>query len=169
MIVKIALAILLLVLISLPLILKRPRLDRAWSLDQALLPTADIDGNLVTIHNVRNFTYRSTTDYTPAYYDKTYDLGTIKKAWYVVEPFSPVTGPAHTFVSFEFDNDVFVSISIEVRKTMGNKFRFLKSMYHGYELMYVIADERDAIKLRAVDRKDKVYLYPVKASKEQLS
>lgn len=160
-----------LVLLAIPLfalILKQPRLDRDWSPDQEVLATADVSGDDITIHNIRHFTYRSTTDYTPNYYDKTFDLSTIKQAWYVVEPFSPVTGPAHTFVSFEFEGDQFVAISIEVRKTKGDTFKFLKSMYHGYELMYVIADERDVIKLRAVDRKDQVFLYPVKASKEEL-
>lgn len=31
-------------------------------------------GNLITVHNVRNFAYRTETDFTPAYYTKTYDL-----------------------------------------------------------------------------------------------
>ncbi len=148
--------------------LKKPSNDRVWSLDQALLPTAEFDGDVVTVRNIRNFTYTSTTDYTPAYYDKTFDLNKLVAAWYVVEPFSPVTGPAHTFLSFEFEGDQFLAISIEIRKEVGERFQFVRSTMNNYELMYVIADERDAIKLRSNFRKDKVYLYPVKATAEEL-
>src|SRR3989338_467550 len=66
----------------------RPSNDRDWELDQALLPFAEIDGSLVSIHNIRNFSYNSTTDYTVSYYDKTYDISKLKNVYYIVEPFS---------------------------------------------------------------------------------
>ena len=51
-----------------------PSNERDWQTDVALLPYATIDGDVVTVHNIRNFDYRSETDYTPAYYDKRFDL-----------------------------------------------------------------------------------------------
>lgn len=146
----------------------RPSNNRDWSPDQAVLPDAEIKENLVTIHNIRNFTYASTTSYTPAYYDETFDLDKIKSVDYVVEPFSEWAGSAHTFVTFGFENDKYISISIEIRKEKGESFSAFKGLFKQYELMYVIADEKDVIKLRSNFRKDQVYLYPIKTTKEKM-
>lgn len=141
-----------------------PSNTRIWNDDQAVLPYADIHGTAVTVHNIRNFTYASTTSYTKNWYDKTFDLTTLRKVWYVVEPFEGVPGSAHTFLSFEFDNNQFLSVSIEIRKEQGESFNPFKGLYNQYELTYVVADEQDVIKLRTNYRKDTVYLYPVKIS-----
>jgi len=144
-----------------------PSNNRNWNEDQKILSTAEVNGNLVTIKNVKNFTYASTTSYTTNYYDETYDLDKIKRVWYVVEPFAGIPGSAHTFLSFEFENDQFVSISVEIRKEKGEKYHPFKGLFNNYELMYVIANENDAIKLRSNHRKDIVYVYPANATKEK--
>ena len=144
-----------------------PSNNRNWNNDQAVLPEAKIDGSQITIRNIRNFSYASTTEYTENYYDKTFDLDQIKKVWYVVEPFSGIPGSAHTFLSFEFDGDQCVSISVEIRKEKGESFHPLKGLLNQYELMYVIADERDVIKLRSNYRQDLVYVYPVNTTTEK--
>lgn len=141
--------------------------DRKWNDDQKVLPYAEINNNLVSIHNIRNFSYTSTTSYIPNYYDKIFDMSKIKKVWYVVEPFSGIPGSAHTFLSFEFEGNQFVSISVEIRKEKGEAFDPIKGLFNKYELMYVIADEQDVIKLRSNYRKDLVYLYPVKTTEEK--
>lgn len=141
--------------------------DRDWNEDQQVLPYAEASDNLIAIHNIRNFTYASTTSYTPNYYDKTFDLNKIKKVWYVVEPFSGIPGSAHTFLSFEFEGDQFVAISVEIRKEKGESFHPIKGLFNQYELMYVIADERDVIKLRSNYRHDLVYVYPIKTTPEK--
>ncbi len=143
-----------------------PRNDRDWAIDQAILPTAEFDGSLVTVRNIRNFTYASTTSYTPAYYDKTFDLDEIESLWYVVEPFSKGGNLAHTFLSFGFEGDQYVSVSVEIRKEKVESFSPLKGLLRQYEIMYVIADEGDVIKLRSNYRKDKVFLYPINATRE---
>lgn len=145
-----------------------PSNDRDWNLDQAVLPYATINKNLVSIYNIRDFTYASTTSFTPHYYDKTFDMNKMIRAWYVVEPFSGIPGSAHTFLSFEFEKDVFVSISVEIRKEKGETFHPVKGLFDQYELMYVIGDEKDLIKLRTNYRKDKVFLYPIKAEVEDV-
>jgi hypothetical protein len=144
---------------------RKPSNNRNWNTDQQVLANADIQGNLVNIHNIRNFTYRSETDYTPGYYDKTFDVNKIKRVYYVVEPFTSFQGPAHTFLTFEFEDNNFVAVSIEIRKRQGQTFSSWKSAFPYYELMYVVADENDVVKLRSNYRKDKVFMYPVKADK----
>jgi len=145
-----------------------PSNDRTWNTDQEILPYAEIQDNLVSIHNIKNFSYASTTSYSANYYDKTFDLNKIKRVWYVVEPFSGIPGSAHTFLSFEFEGDQFVSISVEIRKEKGETYDPIKGLFNKYELMYVIADEHDAIKLRSNYRKDLVYVYPTKTTKEKM-
>jgi hypothetical protein len=141
--------------------------DRDWNDDQKILPYADIRANSVTIHNIRNFDYTSTTSYTENYYDKTFDLGKVKKVWYIVEPFSGIPGSAHTFLSFEFENNQFVAISVEIRKEKGEAYHPVKGLFNQYELMYVIGDEKDLIKLRSNYRQDLVYVYPINTTAER--
>lgn len=144
-----------------------PSNNRNWSADQAVLPYAEIKGGLVSVHNIRNFKYASTTSYKVGYYDKTFDLNKIKKVWYIVEPFSGFVGSAHTFLSFEFENNNFLAISIEIRKEKGESFSAVKGLFNKYEIMYLFADERDAVKLRSNYRKDLVYVYPIKTTQEK--
>lgn len=148
-------------------VVARPSTQRDWSADQRVLPAATIDGDLVTIRNIRNFTYRTTDDYTPGYYDRTFDLNRLESAWFVVEPFGK-GGAAHTLVSFGFGGNDFVAISVEIRKEKGESFSPLKGLMRQYELMYVIGDERDLIKLRTNYRNDTVYLYPVETTRAKM-
>lgn len=145
----------------------KPSNDRGWNNDQKVLAHATVNGDVVSIKNVRDFRYASTTSYTEHYYDKEYDLNKLKKVWYIVEPFSGVPGSAHTFLSFEFEDGVFLSVSIEIRKEKGESFHPLKGLLNQYELMYVLADERDVVDLRINHRKDEVYMYPIKSGPEK--
>lgn len=147
-------------------LITEPSNNRTWNNDQKILPYTEIKGNLITIYNIRNFTYASTTSYTENYYTKTFDINTIKRAWFIVEPFHGIPGSAHTFLSFEFENNQFLAISIEIRKEQGESFNPIKGIFNQYELTYVIADEKDVIKLRSNYRKDAVYVYPTKSTKE---
>lgn len=142
--------------------------DRNWSVDQAILPYAEINGNEVKVYNIRNFHYRSVSDYDPSYYETTFNLDDIKSVDFVMSPFSTNPNAAHTFLSFGFEGGRYVSISVEIRKEKGEKFSAFKGLFNQYELMYVVADERDVISLRANFRKDKVYVYPGKTSKENM-
>jgi Domain of unknown function (DUF4105) len=142
---------------------RTPSLERPWSPDQSVLPSAVIDGDTITISNVRNFTYTDKDTYTPHYETRTYSLNELETVDYIVEQFGGV-GAAHTFLSFGFKGGEYVAISAEIRKEIGEEFSPWKGMLRQYELMYVIADERDVIKLRTNYRNHPVFLYPVKAS-----
>lgn len=147
----------------------RPSLNRDWNIDQKVLPEVSFDGDEVNIKNIRNIKYRSTTDYDVRYYDKSFDLNKLNSVWYMVEPFTGHgAGAAHTLLSFGFENGDYVSVSVEIRKEKGESFGAVKGILRQYELTYVIADENDVIKLRSNFRKDEVFLYPVKTSKENM-
>jgi hypothetical protein len=146
---------------------ERPSLERNWSPDQAVMPKVTIAGDKVTVDKVRNFTYRSTDDYTPAYEPRTYDLAKLDSVWFMVEHFGDAPAIAHTLVTFGFGGE-YVAISVEIRKERGEVYSPLKGLLRQYEIMYVIADERDVIGLRTNFRRDPVYLYPVKSTREQM-
>ncbi|HEV7767069.1 MAG TPA: DUF4105 domain-containing protein [Thermoanaerobaculia bacterium] len=147
------------------LALRKPSNDRDWTVDQAVLAHAEINGPLVTVRNIRNFTYTTEDEYTPAYYDKAFDLRKLDSVWYIVEPFGTV-GAAHTFVSYGFGERDFLAISIEIRKEKGETFSPIRGLLREYEIMYVIGDERDLLKLRTNYRGDPVFLYPIHTTRE---
>lgn len=149
-------------------ITRRPSNDRDWRPNDAVLPYAEFEGDRVHIRNIRNTVYTTTEIYTPAYYDKTFELDRLLRVWFVVEPFSEWDAVAHTFLSFEFEGPEFVAISVEARKERGETYHFLKGLFRQYELMYLVADERDVIRLRTNYRGDDVYLYPIRAPRERV-
>ena len=139
-----------------------PSNSRDWQPEVAVLPYATIDGDRVTVHNIRNFDYRSETDFTPAYYDRTFDLRRLDRvdlaAVYWMGP-----AIAHLFVTFGFGDD-HLAISIEVRKDRTKPYATLPGIFRQYELVYVVADERDVIRVRTNYRKsppEEVYLFRV--------
>lgn len=141
-----------------------------WQTPLSRLSTAEFHGDLVTVKNVRNFQYKDSeeeADLVPGYYDKTYDLSKVSKVWYVSEPFKEMSVAAHTFLSFEFSNGDYLSISIEARKVKGQKYRLSLGLLRTYPLMYIAADERDALLVRANIRKDDLYVYPVRTTPEK--
>jgi hypothetical protein len=145
----------------------RPRTDRVWSPDMAKLPSARFDGDSVHVRNVRYAIYQTTDSYTVAWEDRSYDLRRLESVWYMVEPFAEMKGPAHTLVSFGFAGDEYLAISVELRREPGEHFSPIRGLLRQFELMYVVGDERDLLKLRTNFRRDSVYLYPVRATPAQ--
>jgi len=144
-------------------LLMPPSNSRNWQPDVALLPWADIQGNRVTIHNIRNCDYRSETDYTVRHYDKSFDLAKLKSIdLSLIHWGSPYI--AHTMLSFGFGEDGIVCISAETRKEIGEEYSAVKGFFRQYELTYVVADERDLIGLRTQYRGEQVYLYRLNES-----
>ena len=58
-----------------------PSNGRDWQPEVAVLPYATQDGDLVTLHNVRNFDYRTEQDFTARYDDRTFDLRQLDAAY----------------------------------------------------------------------------------------
>ena len=71
---------------------------------------------------------------------------------------------AHTFVSFIFDNAAPLCISIETRPEIGEGFNPIASLFKQFELIYVVGEERDIVGVRAIHRREWVYLYQLNTS-----
>ena len=137
-----------------------PSNDRDWKPETARLASATLAGNQVTLHNIRNFDYRTETDFSPAYYDRTFDLDQLDSVDLVA---SYWMGPAiaHILLSFGFHGQQ-VAISIEARAERTEGYSSVKGFFRQFELVYVVADERDVIRVRTNYRQDPpedVYVY----------
>ena len=144
-----------------------PGNNKDWQPDVVVLPYATFNGSNVTIHNIRNCDYRTETDFTVSHYDRTFDLTKLNTAdLFLVYWGSPYI--AHTILSFGFGAGQYVCISIETRKEKGEAYSAIKGFFKQYELTYIVADERDLIRLRTNYRNEDVYLYRLKAKPETI-
>ncbi len=148
--------------------IEQPSNYRDWSPDQAVLAHAEFDGDQIHVHNIRNCTYLTEDNYVVAHYDKTFDLSKLSSVDFITVPFKGMPSMAHTMLSFGFEGDDYVAVSVEIRKEKGEHYEFLNGVLRQYEIMYVVGDEHDLIGLRTNYRKDDVYVYPAKATKEQM-
>ena len=143
-----------------------PSNDAAWQPDVAQAAWAEINGDEVTLHNVRNCDYRTETDFTPRWETRTVRLSQITGVDVAINYWgSPWI--AHPIVSFQFADALPLCFSIETRKTIGQQYSALEGLYRQYTLIYVVANERDVIRLRTNYRREDVYLYHTLASPAQ--
>jgi Domain of unknown function (DUF4105) len=137
-----------------------------WQPDTDRTASVEIDGDRVTIHNLRNCDYRTETDYSNCWSDRTVDLSQLRGADFFLTNWG-IPFASHPIVSFQFGDDQHVAFSIEVRYKVGQAYSTVLGLFRQYELIFITADERDVIRLRTNYRKDEeVYLYRVRAQPE---
>jgi hypothetical protein len=141
---------------------------RDWVPEQAILPTVEFRGNQAVVHNVRNCKYFANDVYMVDYYDKTIDLSRVRGCDYIVVPFDGTPALAHVMLSFEIagpdGKPEHLAVSVETRKEKNEQYNPVKGSLNQYELIYVMADERDVIQFRTVYNSEQVYLYRTTAS-----
>src|SRR5213595_1492935 len=144
----------------------KPSNDGNWQPDVARLAWAEINGDQFTFHNVRNCDYRTDTDYTPRWETRTVRLSQITGIDLAIDYWgSPWI--AHPIVSFQFADAPPLCFSIETRKKFGQTYSTIGGLYRQFELIYIVADERDVIRVRTNYRKEDIYLYRLTISPAQ--
>jgi hypothetical protein len=144
----------------------RPRADRDWMEDVAHMPRAERDGDRVVIHNVRNFDYRSESDWTARWETREVDLSRLTGMDLAIN-FWGSPWIAHPIVSFQFADAPPLAFSIEIRREKGEGYSVLAGLFRQYELIYLAADERDVLRLRTNHRRgEQVYLYRIRTGPE---
>ena len=137
----------------------QPSNDRDWEPDVALQPWAEVNSNLVTLHNVRNSEYHTGKEVQPHWETRTVNLSDLTGIDVALNYWGS-SWMAHPIVSFQFRNAAPLAFSIEIRREKGETYSALGGLYRHYELMYIVADERDVIRVRTNYRKgEEVYLY----------
>lgn len=142
----------------------RPASNRDWDPSVAVLPSVTFNGDYITVHNLRNFDYITKNEFIPRYEDRSYDLNKLKRLDFIVSRWSDNPGIAHTMLSFCFGENDYLCVSVEVRKARDQTYEIIPGIFKQYELIYVLADERDLIRLRTNYRKERVYIYPTTVS-----
>ena len=143
--------------------------ERNWQAEVAVAPWVSQDGDRITIHGVRNFEYRTETDFTPRWEDRTYNLSDLDSVD-LIAVYWAGKAIAHIMVSFGFAGRDYVAVSIETRKARGQSYSTLAGIYKQYELVYIVGDERDLIGVRTSYRnpQEDVYVYRLQGPRENL-
>jgi hypothetical protein len=141
-----------------------PQRDRDWVAPHARQATASILGDEVVIRDVRNFRYDAAgTPLAQNWEERRYDLKRLNSAWLGVSSFGSIPGVGHVFASFGFDDGRYLAVSIEARRERDEDYGLVKGAFRQYEIVYVLADERDAIGLRTNALGQPLQLYPVRS------
>jgi len=145
----------------------KPSNHRNWEPYLSKLATAEVEGDDITVHNVRNCIYITDEDYIVNHFDKQFQVSDIQSVDFIVVPFKAVPTLAHTMLSFGLKDGQHLGVSVETRLEEGEKYAPLSGIMRQFELMYVVADERDLVRLRTRHRQAEVYIYPTRATPEQ--
>jgi hypothetical protein len=145
----------------------QPSNDREWIPEHQLLAWAERKGDDLTVHNVRNCRFYSYRDCIVDHYDKTYRLSDLRSVDFVVVPFNEAQALAHTMLSFGFEGGDYLGISVEVRLEKGESYHPATGLLRQFEIIYVVADERDLIRVRTEHRDCEVFSYRSVATPQQ--
>jgi hypothetical protein len=139
--------------------------NKNWAADVAHGITGIIDGDRLSVRNLRNFSWRSEADYTENWEQRTYDLSKLRSLDLFLGYWM---GPAiaHTIMSFGFEDGRYLDFSIELRRTQNDQYSAVAGFFKTHELIYIGADERDLMTLRKV-RNEQIELYRLRTPPER--
>ena len=139
--------------------------DKNWAADVVHGITGIVDGDRLSVRNVRNFSWRTEAEYSERWEQRTYDLSKLRSLDLFLVYW---TGPsiAHTIMSFGFDDGRYLDFSIELRRTQNDQYSALAGFFKTHELIYIGADERDLMTLRKV-RNENIQLYRLRTTPER--
>jgi hypothetical protein len=142
---------------------RRPSNERLWADDVAQMARGTVDGDRVTLRNVRDFVWRTRTDYTQRWETRSYDLARLISLDMIMSHWSR-RSIAHTLMSFGFDDGNHVVFSVEVRREKTHAFSEIGGFFKEFELSIIAAEERDIVRLRTNVRREDTYLYRLRMS-----
>ena len=141
----------------------RPSNERQWAPAVSRLSDGSVEGNIVTLHNVRNFNWRSMTDYDPRWETRVYDLSQLESVDLALSYWGrPMI--AHALVSFGFGDDEYITFSVEIRRKADDQFSEIGGFFRQYELIVLASTEEDSLRVRTHVRGEDGYLYRVQMS-----
>lgn len=138
----------------------KPSNHRDWMPEVAEQTYGDITGDLATIHNIRNFTWRSKTDYDARWETRTYDLDKLQSVDMALSYWGH-PAIAHTMVTFGFSDGQYVVFSVEIRRKRGDQFSEIGGFFRQYELAVLASTETDSLRVRTNVRGEDSYLYRI--------
>lgn len=144
-----------------------PSNDRDWADDVSRMTTGLVEGNRVTLYNVRCFDWRTRKDYTQKWETRTYDLERVRSVDMILSYWS-MAAIAHVIISFGFEGGEQVAFSVEIRPQRTEKFSEVGGFFKEFELVILACDERDVIRVRTNVRGEDDYLYRIRMPVENI-
>lgn len=143
------------------------RNDRTWRMDETRMPATEINGDVATIHNFRNFDWTSEATAHERWETRTVHLSNLRGVDFIMVRWRGFEHICHTMLSFDFGPEGFICASVDARLEAGESYSPIAGGFRAYEILYVLGDERDIVRLRTNFRKDDVYMYRLKATPER--
>ncbi len=136
-----------------------------WAADYGRQFTAIVDGDMLTISNVRNFDWKTPTEFTERWETRQYDL----KKLATVDVFLSQWGSpniAHFIMSFGFTDGEYLAMSVEVRRRKTSGYSPVAAFFKNDPIVIIASDERDVIRVRSEIRGEDVQIYPLKVKQD---
>lgn len=142
----------------------QPSHNRDWIPEVARLPKTTVSGDTLVVENLRDFNWRSTSDFDEQWIRETYDLEQLETLDVIVVPFGDSELAAHVLLSFGFEDGRHLAISVESRPERGESYSLIGGATRQLELIYLFGTERDILGLRILHRGDRMFAFPLKVS-----
>ncbi|UFN49530.1 DUF4105 domain-containing protein [Roseomonas sp. OT10] len=143
-----------------------PSDTRDWEPEYARRVSGSLAGDQLTLHDVRNFRWTSETEAEPRWEERSIDIASVTSVDLVASYWAG-DAIAHIFLTFGFGDGQHLAISVETRRERGEPYGVLAGFFRRYELIFVVADERDLIGVRTDMRRERVHLYRLQLPPEQ--
>jgi hypothetical protein len=144
----------------------QPSNERTWEYGMETLPHITVDGNIVDVESERDFRWTTDGPLSSDYVDRRFDVERLQRVWFVqepftIEPFDGLTGVAHTYMVFDFEDQPPVAVSLEARRERGERSDAVRGAFNDFELIYIWGTEQDVTGRRAVLERKQLYMYPL--------
>jgi hypothetical protein len=123
-----------------------------------------------TLRNLRNWSWDEGGSTDERWEDRRYSLSGLRGLWFNVERFPAAPALAHTFLTFEFDaagTPAFLTVSVEARREIGERYSPFRGLDDQYELIFVWSTEKDIVTEGVRLWGHEIETYPVTVTPDQ--
>lgn len=137
-----------------------PRQERDWAPDLAHQVIARVQGDLVTLDDMRDFDWHSRHDAERRWTSRSYDLDKLERTEMIISSWeSPDI--AHLMVSFGFAGGQDVVFSIEARRESHESYSAFAGLFRQFETVLIASTPDDIVSLRRDHRGEHVRSFDV--------